>query len=214
MLAINTAFITANLALKTQGNQVVLREMDAKSKHSENVLKNIDQMYEETKTSVSDENVLAVVTGPGSFTGLRIGVSIAKALACVNKDLKLIALSSLEIMAYIIEKQAKEQDGFVCMINALSGLAFVCQFDKNGKKIGEERLVKTSEIQTLKGMKIALIGDNMQSYADMQISISSQELLALALEKEKEEKFVTERELLPLYLRLSQAEDNLNLKKV
>ncbi len=214
MLAINTAFMTANLALKTQENQVVFREMDAKSKHSENVLKNIDEMYEETKTSVSGESVLAVVTGPGSFTGLRIGVSIAKALACVNKDLKLIALSSLEIMAYIIAKQAKEQDGFVCMLNALSGLAFVCQFDKNGKKIGEESLVKTSEIETFKGMKVALIGDNMQSYSDVQILISSQDLLTLALEKEKEGKFVTERELLPLYLRLSQAEDNLNFKKV
>ena len=42
MLAINTAFMTANLALQTSDGKIVLRDIDAKSKHSENVLKTID----------------------------------------------------------------------------------------------------------------------------------------------------------------------------
>ena len=48
MLAINTAFMTANLALKTADGQVVLKDIESKSKHSESVLKVIDEMCQET----------------------------------------------------------------------------------------------------------------------------------------------------------------------
>ena len=88
MLAINTAFMTANLALKTAKGKTVLKDIDAKSKHSENVLKTIDQMCEEANVNILDVKTVAVVVGPGSFTGLRIGTAIAKALGAVNKDLK------------------------------------------------------------------------------------------------------------------------------
>ena len=213
MLAINTAFMTANLALVGKDKKCVFREMDAKSKHSENVLKNIDEMCQELGCEISDVATLAVVTGPGSFTGLRIGVSIAKALACVKKSLKLISLSPLELMAYIIAKQEKLQGDFVCILNALSGLAFVAEFDKNGAKKQAEKLVKTEELSSYNGMKIGLNGDNMQNYCDRTISISSEDLLEFALQKELHKDFVPEADLLPFYLRLSQAEDNLNSKK-
>ena len=94
MLAINTAFLTANLALESSSG-VFTKTLDAKSKHSENVLKNIDELCKEANIDILDVDTVAVVTGPGSFTGLRIGVAIAKALGCVNKNLKFVSVSSL-----------------------------------------------------------------------------------------------------------------------
>ena len=70
MLAINTAFMTANLALETPDGRTIYRELDAHSKHSENVLKTIDEMCQEGGVDVLDMETVAVVVGPGSFTGL------------------------------------------------------------------------------------------------------------------------------------------------
>ncbi|MDE6583182.1 MAG: tRNA (adenosine(37)-N6)-threonylcarbamoyltransferase complex dimerization subunit type 1 TsaB, partial [Clostridia bacterium] len=120
MLVINTAFMTANLGLETADGKICVKELDAKAKHSENVLKTIDELCEETGVNVLDVGTVAVVTGPGSFTGLRIGVSIAKALGCVNEGLKFLSLSSLELMAYISVKNHKHDTDFVCAIDALS----------------------------------------------------------------------------------------------
>jgi len=212
-LAINTAFMNANLALKTKDGKIILKNVDAKSKHSENVLKTIDEICQEAKIDVMQVNTVAVVIGPGSFTGLRIGVAIAKALGCVNKNLKFISCSSLDLMAYIIAKQKMCQSNFVCALNALSNLFFVGFFDKNGIKIKEEQMIVQEEFEKLDFPVFSLKGDLM-GFNVKEIEISSNELLDFALFKESKNDFVECDDLLPHYIRLSQAEAQLkNLKK-
>lgn len=211
MLAINTAFMTANLAIKTAKGQVVLKDIDAKSKHSENVLKTIDQMCQEANVNILDLKTVAVVVGPGSFTGLRIGTAIAKALGAVNKDLKFVSISSLSLMAYIASKKNIVSDEFYCVLNALSDLYFVCKFSKDGKKLEEEKMISREEYDKITQKKVALVGD--LKFEDLiEIEISGQDLLDYALLLENEKKFVKEQDLLPVYLRLSQAEDMLSKK--
>ena len=211
MLAINTAFMTANLALKTAEDKVVLKDIDAKSKHSENVLKSIDEMCQEASTEVLDVGTVAVVVGPGSFTGLRIGVAIAKALGCAGKDLKFVSLSSLQLMAYKIAKSKLNSGVFVCVINALSDLFFVAQFDADGKIVGEERMISKEEYQQIDIEKFALAGD-VQTSDVKEMEIDCKDLLDFALEKEEQGDFVLPDDLNPSYLRLSQAEDMLAQK--
>lgn len=212
MLAINTAFMTANLALKTKDERVATQTLDAKCKHSENVLKKIDEMCEKLNVDVTEVGTVAVVVGPGSFTGLRIGVSISKALGCANRKLKFIALSSLELMAYIYAKTHKTDDEFVCALNALSDLYFVAKFDKDGKKLEDEKMIEKKEFEAIKDTKVALVGDIKESLADEFINIESIDLLKFAETKEKDGEFVSLEDLLPVYLRPSQAEANLNSK--
>ena len=76
-------------------------------------------MCEETNCDILDVGTVAVVVGPGSFTGLRIGTAIAKALGCVNEKTKFIAVSSLELMAFVVANKTKVSGNFVCAINAL-----------------------------------------------------------------------------------------------
>lgn len=211
MLAINTAFMTANLALKTAEGKVVLKDIDAKSKHSENVLKSIDEMCQEASTEVLEVGTVAVVVGPGSFTGLRIGVAIAKALGCAGKDLKFVSLSSLQLMAYKIAKSKLNSGAFVCVINALSDLFFVAQFDADGKIVGEEKMISKEEYQQIDIEKFALAGD-VQTSDVKEMEIDCKDLLDFALEKEEQGDFVLPDDLNPSYLRLSQAEDMLAQK--
>lgn len=211
MLAINTAFMTANLALKTADGKVALKDIDAHSKHSENVLKTIDEMCQETGVDVLDVGTVAVVVGPGSFTGLRIGTAVAKALGCVNCDLKFVALSSLELMANIVVSKKLNKGNFVCALNALSDLYFVAYFDKTGIKLQEERMIEKQEFLQIKDQIFGL-KDDLKDKNINEIEITCEDVLAFAEKQEKLGKFVGVNELLPVYLRPSQAEDNL-LKK-
>lgn len=210
MLVINTAFKMANIGLKTPDGRIFEKQLDSSAKHSENVLKIIDEVCEEAGVDVHSVETVAVVTGPGSFTGLRIGVAIAKALGCVNENLKFLSLSSLQLMAYISCKNHKHESEFVCAIDALSKLYFVAEFDQNGKILKEERIVGENEFLNLHLPIIGLKGDIDGLF---QVEIATQDVLEFALIKEKENKFVSADQLMPVYLRLSQAEDNLMTKK-
>lgn len=211
ILAINTAFMTANLALCAK-NKVVLKDLDANCKHSENVLKTIEQMCQEAEIDILDLTALAVVIGPGSFTGLRIGSAIAKALGCVNQNLKFVALSSLNLMAYTVVKNKLNEKEFVCVLNALSDLFFVGQFDKDGILLQEEQMINRQDFDSLKQSKFSLVGDLPNEHLH-EIEISSEDLLQFALQQEKAGCFCQRKDVVPKYLRLSQAEDNL-LKKI
>ena len=212
MLAINTAFMTANLALKTADGQVVLKDIESKSKHSESVLKVIDEMCQETGTNVLDVGTVSVVVGPGSFTGLRIGTAVAKALGCAKSDLKFVALSSLELMAYNVYKNHLANGDFVCVLNALSDLFFVAYFDKNGIKLVCEKMIDKTEFDKIDLPMFSLKGDlNNPRCTDIEISCG--DLLEFSLLKESQNEFVSESELLPVYLRKSQAEDMLAKKE-
>lgn len=210
MLAINTAFLTANLALSTKDGDF-FEELDAKSKHSENVLNTIDKLCGRAKIDINDIVTFAMVVGPGSFTGLRISASICQALASVNPNLKFVSLTSLELMAYIIVKNNLAQDNFVCVLNALSDLFFVCKFDKNGIKLSEPEMIDRPTLEKIREKKFALAGD-LPNFDFESVELTSQALLELANAKVAKNDFAKREEMLPLYLRLSQAEDNL-LKK-
>ncbi len=210
MLAVNTAFMTAYLALSTPKGKFY-KTLDAKSKHSENVLKSIDDLCEEAGVDVLDVGTVAVVTGPGSFTGLRIGVAIAKALGCVNKEIKFVSLSSLELLAYTIARKRMADGDFACVLNALSEKYFVAQFDKDGNRKTDDCMISAQELDKIKVPMFGLAGDTKLELTE--VSLTAENLLSFAEKKEEEKQFVLLSELLPQYIRLSQAEDNLKKAK-
>ena len=87
ILAINTAFLNANLGIIADKNVRFEETIDAKSKHSENVLKTIDSLCKKAGVDINNIENLALVVGPGSFTGIRIGVALAKGFGCANERL-------------------------------------------------------------------------------------------------------------------------------
>lgn len=216
MLAINTAFMQANLALKTPDGREFFIDLDASTKHSENVLKNIDSLCQKAGIDILDVGEVAVVTGPGSFTGLRIGVAIAKALACAKPDLKLVPISSLELMAYTHFKHNKPKEKFVCAINALSNLFFVAYFDENGIKLKEEKMIERAEFDKISQQKVVLSNDipflSPEKDNAIQIELSGGDLLEFAERQAAQKKFAELQDFNPIYLRLSQAEDQLMKK--
>lgn len=207
LLAINTAFMDANIGLVLDNNKILGRTIDSKSKHSENVLKTIDEMCEEGNVLFRDIDKVAIVVGPGSFTGIRIGVAIIKALGSVNTNLKVYPITSLELMAYIYLQNHKEK--ITCVLNALSNLYFVASFDENGKKIKKENMVEKLDHDD---KLVVLKGDLVLDDADS-VEMDTSSLVNFAKEILKEKDSISTEKLEPLYLRPSQAEANLKTNK-
>lgn len=99
LLNLETATTNCSVSVARNGELLALKEFDsADYSHAEQLHLFIEAVLKDASVSLSELNAIAVSKGPGSYTGLRIGVSAAKGL-CFSLDLPLIALPTLESLA-------------------------------------------------------------------------------------------------------------------
>ena len=127
ILSISTS---TNICSVSLGNEnTILKELsihDAKT-HSENLMPLIDKLLKTTNYSLKDINYLACDVGPGSFTGIRIGIATIKAISEVH-NIPIAPISSLQALSYNVNIS----DGLICsMIDARNENIYYCIFDKN-----------------------------------------------------------------------------------
>ena len=208
ILAINTAFAEAQIALETQ-ETAAFSTTPASAKSSENTLPAIDKLLGESGVQLHDITHFAVVVGPGSFTGVRIGVALVKGFLSVKQNAKAVAVNSLELMAYTYAQQNHPETDFYCIQNALSGRFFVAKFNKLGQRISKDRLTQSVPA----GLKIGLLCENL-SEADAKISLSPENLLEMSKLLVRAGLVVDKNALAPVYIRLSQAEEALFSREI
>lgn len=208
MIAICSATQNALISLEIGGNKHFI-ELDEKVKHSENILPCIENLLLKAEKTLFDNDVFAVVVGPGSFTGIRVGVALVKGLSAGSGQ-KVVPLSTLEFMAYTYIKNNKPNENFGIVMNALSGFIFFCEFNKEGKKVGEEKLITKDELEILDIEKVGLESEDI---ATKKVRLTSQNLLDFAILAKERGDAIDAHKLVPVYLRKSQAEDNLDKRK-
>ena len=98
LLAIDTSTRIMSLAIHTGDALIAECTLTIGKSHSEYLAPMIQQMMRQSNVEVSDLKAMAVAIGPGSYTGLRIGVSLAKGMAAVN-NLPLVGISTLDTIA-------------------------------------------------------------------------------------------------------------------
>ncbi len=98
LLAIDTATPAGSVALSAGGSILALRNFEAPREHSQRLFPEIDQALGDAGGEREQIGAVAVTIGPGSYTGLRIGLSAAKGL-CMSLDAPLVGLSTLEVLA-------------------------------------------------------------------------------------------------------------------
>ena len=190
-LIINTAFENANYVL-IKNEKTFDISTPSSAKHSETSLVKIDELLNDANLNISEIDCICVNLGPGSFTGIRIGVAITKGIACALNKIKLIGFESFEPIA-----NANRNTEYVC-IKASNDDYYVAKC-KNGEIIGHQILTNNDV-------------DNLENAIIFNQEYSSLDLINLANKKIQNEEFSNINECNPVYLKLSQAEQEL-LKK-
>jgi len=173
ILQIDTATTVCSVALAKDGKTTAVKQVDQRNIHAEVITVFIDELLAETGSHYKDIDAIAVSCGPGSYTGLRIGISTAKGL-CFALDKPLIAIETLESMAHgIIDNPAllssfnfQLSTPLLCpMIDARRMEVYTAIFNTNGKNIvptAAEIIDEHSFADLLKNNQILFFGDGAE----------------------------------------------------
>ncbi len=131
ILLLETATPNCSVALAENGIVLAFKELNEQNVHASHITLFIDEVMKGAGKKYSELNAIAISKGPGSYTGLRIGVSTAKGL-CFALDVPLIAINTLEAMAEGARSMSKNQDKefvFCPMIDARRMEVYTAQYD-------------------------------------------------------------------------------------
>ena len=165
ILCLETATPVCSVALNSACCTLAMRETEGQNAHSEKITNFIRKVMEEVGIGYPQLDAVAVSQGPGSYTGLRIGVSTAKGI-CYAADLPLMAIDTLEAMAYGMKEklgcQIEDNDLLIPMIDARRMEVYASVFDANLRKINETSALVIDEHsfdELLEGHRLWLFGD-------------------------------------------------------
>lgn len=162
ILQLETSTISCSVALSLDGKTIAVKELAERNVHASHLTLFIEGVLSETGYKMQDLGAVAVSMGPGSYTGLRIGVSTAKGL-CYALDVPLIAINTLQAMAYGFISSHDDESVLYCpMIDArrMEVYAAVYNYQIEEMLPVEARIIdENSFSDLLKNQKIIFFGD-------------------------------------------------------
>ena len=162
ILNIETATTNCSVSVSKNGETLVLKEDNDRSySHAERLHVYINDVMNEAKVVPKDLSAIAISKGPGSYTGLRIGVSAAKGL-CFALDKPLISVSTLESLSH---KVNTDEGVIVAMLDARRLEVYSAIYNSNHQKIRETQaqiLDKNAFAEYLEKGKVYFVGNGVE----------------------------------------------------
>ncbi len=218
ILAFESSAKSASVALVRDGKLLAQSTQVSALTHSRTLLPMCEDMLKNTDLKLSEVDVIAVAQGPGSFTGIRIGVSTVKGL-CWGAEKPCVGVSTLEAMAW----HGLAAGGLICpVMDARRAQVYNALFrieDGRPVRLCPDRAISLGELSgelRAQGESVFLVGDGAlltKAYLDAQglpcrlapDDLVWQDAWGVAMAAQGKTP-VSGAELLPVYLRLSQAE--------
>ncbi|MBE6608085.1 MAG: tRNA (adenosine(37)-N6)-threonylcarbamoyltransferase complex dimerization subunit type 1 TsaB [Ruminococcaceae bacterium] len=220
ILAVDTSALTLSVALTEDKKPIAQTTLNTGHTHSETLLPALEKLMDFASWKVSDIDLFAVSDGPGSFTGVRIGVSFVKGLAFGGKTC--VGVSTLEALAYNLL-------GFKGIISpvmdARRGQFYNALFESDGKtltRLSEDRAISAEELEkdlekhadkTIylcgDGYEIArkmLKNENIEETPEALLKQNAYSVAMVALKEYDAGRTLDDSSLSPTYLRVPQAE--------
>lgn len=214
ILGIDTSAKVASAAVCEENKILAQTTLNTGLTHSQTLMPIIENMLSVANLNLSDIDAFAVSKGPGSFTGIRIGVAAIKGLSYAENK-PCVGVSTLKALAYNLNGF----DGIICpCMDARRNQVYNALFE-NGKRLTEDRAIS---IEDLKADLVAydktiwLVGDGADLvYSKIGGEMDNVKLAPLVLRNQLassvcacafSEEQISPEKLLPSYLRLSQAE--------
>ena len=215
IISIETSTNVCSASLSQDGRVLASKENREGQNHAVLLGQYVKDLIEEADKRKLKIEAIAVSCGPGSYTGLRIGVSTAKGV-CYGKDLKLISVSTLKTMAkQVLRNDSVEDDAWLCpMIDARRMEVYTTFFDKKlneQKPISADIIDENSYAEILSSKKVYAFGNGAEkckntlksenlTYIDGIVPLAS-DMAELAEEKFKKGEFEDVAYFEPYYLK-------------
>lgn len=228
ILGIDTSSKRCSVCILEDTNKIIELHSDDERTHSQKLMPLINDLFQKSNMTLKDIDIIACSIGPGSFTGVRIGISTAKAFSdALNKQA--IGISSLESLAYNAKDNITNNDIVCSVIDAKNDNVYFGIFDNNFNKLEDLSTCSIDElVSKLRNYNsnILFIGDGGITYKEIfknnfnerakfaeeeKNLASSISIAELAYNKYVNNTF--NASLSPLYLRKSQAERSLEERK-
>ena len=222
VLGIETSGLVGNIAV-CDGNRVVARKSYGKNfSHGKEIVSTIELLFNEIKWDPSNIDLIAVSTGPGSYTGLRVGVTCAKTLA-YGLGKPVIDVPTLDVLVENVEDNSAKT---ICpVLDAKRKSVYACIYDRSSnenKKTTDFLIISPDSLIEILPESTLIFGDGIAPYRDIftqkNLTIVEDEKLCIAnaadvarlgLERYEQGIRCEINALAPLYLRKSEAEERL-----
>ena len=168
LLNLETATTNCSVSISKDNEVIVLKENNAMNySHSEQLHIFIKEALQEASLSFSDLDAVAISKGPGSYTGLRIGVSAAKGL-CFSLDIPLISIPTLQSMA--CQFHPKEGELVIPVLDARRMEVYSCVYDSRYTEVRETRaeiVDENSFVEYASNHKVYVVGSGAQKIKEV-----------------------------------------------
>lgn len=206
-LALDTSSSNASVAILEDETILIELNNQEEKTHSQKLMPMIDEAFKKTNLSLDNINLISCGLGPGSFTGVRIGIATCKAFVD-SKQIPCIGISSLESLAYNLN-----QEGYICSLinanhnNVYAGFFHIIQDEKTGLiqtlesdlifldlknsegKVSDYNLLnflENNDKVALNDSCITFIGDAVPIYQDLLLNLSFKKNHEIVLASEKQ----------------------------
>lgn len=218
ILAVDTSTMMSSISILEDDKIIADSSINQEETHSEMLVPLIKRMLDDLKIKANDIDLFAIAKGPGSFTGLRIGMTSLKAMAQAL-DIPIIGVSTLKGMAYSIMN-----DGYVLAIIDARGkryFAGLYKWNNDQLEMQFEEIIEENELEeriqeidriTIVGEAISKLPNKIKEFSNVKLSHPglnngiSRNIAVLAKEKYEKGEIDNTFNITPNYLRKSQAE--------
>lgn len=206
ILSIETSGTTCGVAL-SQGNQLLAEySLFGNNLHDKMLAELCKRIMKDLSKSFDNLDAVAVSMGPGSFTGLRIGVSVAKGL-CFRGGIHCIPVPTLEAFAYAATEYATSLGvgEIISVVPSNQNNIFMQRFDTLGNSISEIEILEPAQVQKYLSDKVILCGNGAGEFQSDAYQLSGLNRLTprfiarLAGKLYNEAKWINPDNLVPLY---------------
>lgn len=170
ILLLETATTSCSVALSENGQLIAVKEQNERNIHASHITRFIDEVMNKAGKNYSDLDAVAISKGPGSYTGLRIGVSTAKGL-CFALDIPLLGINTLEAMAAGLIQQYELSDTalLVPMIDARRLEVYTGIFGKDLQVVESvnAKIVNVSSFEHYKDRELLMFGDGADKFKEL-----------------------------------------------
>lgn len=228
LLALETSTMMGSIALISDGQLIAEYQIGIKATYSDTLFPLVNHILQEVNVSIQEIDGYALALGPGSFTALRIGLSVIKGLALATGK-PIVGISTLDGLA----QNVRFSDVLLCpVLDARKGEVYTAFYKKEGghvlKKLTPDRVVDPKRLLDEIQEEVIFLGDGMDVYKDLILSRLKEKVLfaplhlrypkasaiaQLALKKFEDNELLDIDYASPIYVRQPEAEIKWKVKR-